>query len=70
MTTESLKNESILIVDDEPANLKLLDKILRSQGYQGLVLVEDPRKVIDLYRASPPILSFSISTCRTWTAIR
>jgi putative two-component system response regulator len=56
MITESLKNERILIVDDEPANLKLLDKMLRGHGYNGLVLVDDPRDVIDLYRAAPPDL--------------
>ena len=47
---------NVLIVDDEPANLKLLDKILRSQGYQRLVLVDDARMVIDLYRATQPAL--------------
>jgi CheY-like chemotaxis protein len=33
MTTEQVLNHArILIVDDEPANLKLLDKMLASQG--------------------------------------
>ncbi|MDP3583688.1 MAG: response regulator [Thiobacillus sp.] len=56
MNMESLNAACILIVDDEPANLKLLDKILRSQGYQRLVLVDDARMVIDLYRATQPAL--------------
>jgi len=56
MSSESLNRECILIVDDEPANLKLLDKMLRSQGYQSLVLVDDPRQVIDLYRITQPAL--------------
>ena len=56
MSTESLNRECILIVDDEPANLKLLDKMLRSQGYQSLVLVDDPRLVVDLYRITQPVL--------------
>lgn len=42
-------NEHILIVDDESANLKLLDKTLRSQGYQNLVMVSDPREVVASY---------------------
>ena len=40
----------ILIVDDEPANLKLLDRMLSMQGYQQLVLIQDPREVLDRYR--------------------
>ena len=56
MSTEALSNERILIIDDEPANLKLLERMLRGQGYQGLVLVDDPRDVIDLYRAARPDL--------------
>jgi len=40
----------ILIVDDEPANLKLLDKMLQTQGYTNLVLIQDPREVIARYR--------------------
>jgi putative two-component system response regulator len=48
--------ERILVVDDEPTNLKLLDKMLRGQNYQDLVLVDDPREVIPLYRAARPDL--------------
>ncbi|TAK63288.1 MAG: response regulator [Methylobacter sp.] len=40
----------ILIVDDEPVNLKLLDKMLSAQGYLNLVLVQDPTLVVDIYR--------------------
>ncbi|MCK9637997.1 MAG: response regulator [Methylobacter tundripaludum] len=39
----------ILIVDDEPVNLKLLDKMLSAQGYSNLVLVQDSRQVLDVY---------------------
>jgi len=56
MSTEALRGECILVVDDEPTNLKLLDRMLRGQGYQNLVLVEDPRKVVDLYRTIHPDL--------------
>lgn len=47
---------SILIVDDEPANLKLLDKMLGSQGYANLVLVQDPRQVLEHYSKRRPDL--------------
>ncbi|WP_018953812.1 HD-GYP domain-containing protein [Thioalkalivibrio sulfidiphilus] len=56
MSTEALTQERILIVDDEPTNLKLMDRMLRGQGYQGLVLVDDPRDVVDLYRSARPDL--------------
>jgi len=56
MNTELLKDERILIVDDEPANLKLLDKMLRGQGYKGLELIEDPREVLKHYQAKRPDL--------------
>ncbi|MDO9139266.1 MAG: response regulator [Methylobacter sp.] len=39
----------ILIVDDEPVNLKLLNKMLSAQGYGDLVLVQDSRLVVDVY---------------------
>ena len=51
-----MDNKHILIVDDEPTNLKLLDKMLRGQGYQDLLLVSDPREVIDRYHAARPDL--------------
>ena len=46
----------ILIVDDEPSNLKLLDKMLRGQGYPPPELVQDPREVLPRYHAARPDL--------------
>jgi len=43
----------ILIVDDEPVNLKLLDKMLRAEGYTNLVLITDPRQAREAYCAEP-----------------
>jgi putative two-component system response regulator len=56
MSEESLNNERILIIDDETVNLKLLDKMLRGHGYQGLILLNDPREVIHFYQAARPDL--------------
>jgi putative two-component system response regulator len=53
---EQPRNHTILIVDDEPANLKLLDRMLRSQGYQQLVLVDDPREALAQYQHWRPDL--------------
>jgi putative two-component system response regulator len=43
----------ILIVDDEPTNLKLLGKMLGMEGYTNLVAISDPRQALDAYRAEP-----------------
>ena len=57
MTTEQdFLRANILIVDDEAPNLKLLDKMLASQGYVGRILVQDPRQVLDVYRQTRPCL--------------
>ena len=49
----------IFMVDDEPANLKLLGKMLGSRNYEHLVAIQDPRQVLDHYRAARPDLSLS-----------
>jgi putative two-component system response regulator len=46
----------IFIVDDEPANIKLLDSLLRSRGYNQLVLILDPREVLHRYHEGKPDL--------------
>lgn len=56
MPDESVKRAHILIVDDEFANLKLLDKLLASQGYENRALIQDPREVLDRYREARPDL--------------
>jgi putative two-component system response regulator len=56
MKPELLAEAGILIVDDEPANLRLLDKMLGGQGYRNLVLVQDPRDAVERYLASRPSL--------------
>jgi len=54
--TESGNTERILIVDDEPTNLKLLDRMLQIHGYEDLILINDPRDVIERYRTARPDL--------------
>ncbi len=56
MKTEQYEQARILIVDDEAANLKLLDRMLRGQGYGSLVLVGDPREALDHYHQARPDL--------------
>lgn len=45
-----IKSSKILVVDDEPANLRLVEKILHSAGYQYVDLVNDSREAVDTYR--------------------
>lgn len=47
MTDVSLTTSKILLVDDEPVNLKLLEKLLSSQGYSNLTSIQDPRLVLE-----------------------
>jgi putative two-component system response regulator len=56
MTEELIDQPRIFVIDDEPANLKLLNKLLASQGYRHLVLIQDPREVLDRYREARPDL--------------
>jgi len=54
---QNLRHEArILIVDDEPANLKLLDTLLARQGYQHCTLIADPREVLASYQQQRPDL--------------
>jgi putative two-component system response regulator len=46
----------IFVVDDEPINLKLLDKLLASQGYRQVVQIQDPREVLERYQEARPDL--------------
>ncbi|MEQ1602504.1 MAG: HD domain-containing phosphohydrolase [Methylophilaceae bacterium] len=50
------KHARIFIVDDESANLKLLNKLLTSQGYSRLVPIQDPRDVLVHYGKERPYL--------------
>ncbi len=56
MTDTLIDQARIFVVDDEPANLKLLDKMLSSQDYPPPVLIQDPREVLDRYREGRPDL--------------
>jgi putative two-component system response regulator len=56
MSEEISKNARILIVDDEPTNIKLLDSVLRSQGYLNLVKITDSRNVLNEYSLDRPDL--------------
>jgi putative two-component system response regulator len=50
------KGARLLLIDDEPANLKLFSLMLRSDGYRDICTVQDPREAVDAYRAARPDL--------------
>ena len=51
---ERLLASTILIVDDEEANLDLLEAVLESEGYTALVRVDDPRTLMNVVAQRPP----------------
>ena len=48
--TTDIKAGHIVVVDDEPANLKLVERVLEVGGYTNVTLIEDPTTVIDIYQ--------------------
>ena len=47
-------NDCILVVDDNRANLSLMGALLESAGYQDVVLVDDPTRVIEFVATLHP----------------
>jgi putative two-component system response regulator len=54
---QDLKRDArILVVDDEPANVRMLELLLSRVGYEQLFWTTDPRKVLELHEAISPDL--------------
>jgi CheY-like chemotaxis protein len=51
-----LKNATILIVDDQEANVELLEGFLADEGYSDLHGTTDSRRVLSLFNALRPDL--------------
>ena len=56
MTNDAWTTAKILIVDDEPANVRLLERLLAMSGYRAIESVTDPRTARDRFRAFQPDL--------------
>lgn len=54
--SDELTTAKILIVDDEPTNVRLLERLLEVTGYSNLESTTDSRRVVELYRAFRPDL--------------
>lgn len=44
---------NILIIDDEPANIKVLEKTLNREGFSNITSTTDPRDGVAFYQANP-----------------
>jgi signal transduction histidine kinase len=56
MNSGEITSARILIVDDEPANVRLLERLLATAGYTHIERTTDSRSVLDLYRSFRPDL--------------
>ena len=54
MFEDEYTQSKVLIVDDEPANVRLLERILQRDGFTEIESTTDPRKFLALYAAKRP----------------
>ena len=52
----TLKAAKILVVDDEPANVRLLERMLRKADYDNVTTLTEPDEVVSLYDELNPDL--------------
>jgi len=52
ISNTDILNASILIVDDQKANVQLLEQMLREAGYRCMMSTMDPHAVCELHRAN------------------
>ncbi|HKW99497.1 MAG TPA: HD domain-containing phosphohydrolase [Bryobacteraceae bacterium] len=56
MKEDNLKQAHILIVDDQPANVQLLERLLQTAGYSNFLSTTDPRQVLPMFGKFQPDL--------------
>lgn len=54
MFEDEYLDSRVLIVDDEPANVRLLERILQRDGFRNVESTNDPRRFLALYAARKP----------------
>jgi putative two-component system response regulator len=50
------KQSTIFVIDDEPVNLKLVERVLGNEGYQAVQSIQNPLEVCSRYQAQRPDL--------------
>lgn len=53
VSNEAFQAARILIVDDNPVNVELLEALLEEEGFDNVTGITDPRKVVPLHTAEP-----------------
>jgi putative two-component system response regulator len=56
MFEDVYRDSKILVVDDEPANVRLLERILQREGFRRIESTNDPRRFLAMYAAHEPDL--------------
>jgi two-component system sensor histidine kinase/response regulator len=56
MIDSTFKNAKILIVDDFPSNVEILEELLEIEGYKNVKSTNDSREVLGLYKSYKPDL--------------
>lgn len=56
MNDQDILSSRILIVDDQPGNLRLLEDLLAREGFGNVLSTTEPDQVADLYAAFDPDL--------------
>lgn len=56
MSDQDILSSRILIVDDQAANLRLLEDLLEREGFGNVLGTTDPERVMDLHAAFDPDL--------------
>lgn len=56
MSSDDFFASRILLVDDQPANLRLLEELLAREGFSNVVSTTEPEQVLDIYNAFDPDL--------------
>jgi CheY-like chemotaxis protein len=56
MNDAEIQSSRILVIDDQDANLRLLEDLLGREGFTNVLSTTDPAQVIDLYTAFDPDL--------------
>ena len=54
MILSNLKNARFLIIDDQPANIAVLEDLLETQGYTNIMSTTDPRDSLHLFASFEP----------------
>jgi CheY-like chemotaxis protein len=56
MSSDDFFTSRILLVDDQPANLRLLEELLAREGFSNVVSTTESEQVLDIYNAFDPDL--------------